>query len=311
MTITKYRATIFWITGIILAGAVAAIVFYDLPLGIDFTGGSLVQVSYPTDRPALADIQAQVATVPLGTVSVRESGSQEVVIRSRTLLPEEHTALLAALSHNASTTLNGLQDKGEGVTELSYTSVGPGLGGQFAAKALWALLAVGLAIALYVAFAFRKVSHPVPSWVYGVTVIAMLAHDLIVPAGFYAVLAHATGAEVDALFVTALLALLGYSVNDTIVVFDRIREHLARNEKTNVREEFENTIGKSISETLTRSINTSLTVVLALVALVFFGAEATRDFALVLLVGVVAGTYSSILLAAPFLVPFARWYVKK
>jgi preprotein translocase subunit SecF len=247
----------------------------------------------------LADIQAQIATVPLGTVSVRESGSHAVVIRSRTLLPEEHTALLAALARNAH------------ATELSYTSVGPALGGQFAAKALWALLAVGLAIALYVAFVFRKVSHPVPSWVYGITVILMLAHDIIIPAGFFAILAHFTGAEVDALFITALLALLGYSVNDTIVVFDRIREHLARNEKTNVREEFEYTIGKSISETLTRSINTSLTVVLALIARVFFGAAATRDFALVMLVGVIAGTYSSILLAAPLLVPFARWYVKK
>lgn len=299
MTITKYRTIIFWITGIILAGAVAAIVSFGLPLGIDFTGGSLMQVSYPAGRPALADIQAQVATVSLGTVSVRESGSLAIVIRSRTLLPEEHTAVIAALSRNAST------------TELSYTSVGPALGGQFAAKALWALLAVGLAIALYVAFAFRKVSHPVPSWVYGITVIIMLVHDLIVPAGFYAILAHFTGAEIDALFVTALLALLGYSVNDTIVVFDRIREHLARNEKTNLKEEFEHTIGKSISETLTRSINTSLTVVLALLALVFFGAAATRDFALVMLVGVIAGTYSSILLAAPLLVPFARWYVKK
>lgn len=307
MTITKYRTIIFWITGIILAGAVAAIVSFGLPLGIDFTGGSLMQVSYPAGRPALADIQAQVATVSLGTVSVRESGSLAIVIRSRTLLPEEHTAVIAALSRNASMDSTSSPQ----ATELSYTSVGPALGGQFAAKALWALLAVGLAIALYVAFAFRKVSHPVPSWVYGITVIIMLVHDLIVPAGFYAILAHFTGAEIDALFVTALLALLGYSVNDTIVVFDRIREHLARNEKTNLKEEFEHTIGKSISETLTRSINTSLTVVLALLALVFFGAAATRDFALVMLVGVIAGTYSSILLAAPLLVPFARWYVKK
>lgn len=309
MTILKYHAVIFWITGIIIAGAVAAIALYGLPLGIDFTGGSLLQVSYPDGRPPLADIQAQVATVPLGAVSVRESGQQGVVIRSRTLLPEEHAAILAALSRDASTDSIASTSSSQ-VTELSYTSVGPALGGQFAAKALWALLAVVLAIALYVAFAFRKVSRPIPSWIYGATVIAMLAHDLIVPAGFYAILAHFTGAEVDALFVTALLALLGYSVNDTIVVFDRIREHLARNEKTGVKEEFGYTVGKSISETFTRSINTSLTVVLALVALVFFGAEATRDFVLVLLVGVVAGTYSSILLAAPLLVPLARRFKK-
>lgn len=305
MTITTYRTIIFWITGIILAGAVAAIALYGLPLGIDFTGGSLLQVSYPAGRPALADIQAQVATVPLGAVSVRESGQRDVVIRSRTLLPEEHAAILAALSRSAVADSTALIDAGQ-ATELSYTSVGPSLGGQFAAKALWALLAVGLAIALYVAFAFRKVSRPVPSWVYGATVVLILLHDLIIPAGFYAVLAHITGAEVDALFITALLALLGYSVNDTIVVFDRIREHLARNEKTGEKEEFERTVGKSISETFVRSINTSLTTVLALAALALLGASATRNFALVLLVGVIAGTYSSILLAAPLLVPLAR-----
>jgi len=215
------------------------------------------------------------------------------------MTPQEHTAVLAALSAHAST------------TELAYTSVGPSLGGQFANKALWALLAVALTIALYVAFAFRKVSKPVPSWVYGVIVILMLIHDLVIPAGFYAVLAHYTGASVDALFVTALLALLGYSVNDTIVIFDRVREHLAHNEKTDTKEAFEHTVGKSVSETLTRSLNTSLTTALGLVAVAFWGAAATRDFAFVMLAGVIAGTYSSILVAAPLLIPLARWYVKK
>ncbi len=298
MTITKYRSFFFWLTGILLALAIAAIVYFGLPLGIDFTGGSLVQVAYPAGRPAISDIQAQVDTLGLGATSVRESGTGAVSIRARTLSPEEHTAVLAALAKNAST------------TELSYTSVGPAFGSQFAAKALWAILAVALAITLYVAFAFRKVSRPVPSWVYGIVVIAMLIHDLIIPAGFYAILSHYTGAAVDALFVTALLALLGYSVNDTIVVFDRIREHLAHNEKTNTKEPFELTVGKSISETLTRSINTSLTVVLALIVLVFFGAAATRDFALVMLAGVIAGTYSSVLVAAPLLIPLARWYTR-
>jgi len=247
----------------------------------------------------LADIQKQIAVVPLGVISVRASGANAVSIRTRTLTPFEHSAVLTVLSQSAST------------TELSYTSVGPTLGGQFAHKALWAILAVALAIILYIAFAFRKVSRPVPSWGYGLTVIAILVHDLIIPAGFFAILAHFTGARVDALFVTALLALLGYSVNDTIIIFDRIREHLARNEKIGSKELFEQTVGKSISETMTRSINTSLTVVLALLSLVILGASATRVFAFVMLVGVIAGTYSSILLAAPLLIPLARYFVKK
>lgn len=299
MFITTHRTVFFWITGIIMAGAIGAIVVFGLPLGIDFSGGSLMQVSYQNGRPELSTVQSQVSTIPLGVVSVRAVGTDAVSIRTRTMTPEEHAAVLAVLSANAST------------TELAYTSVGPSLGSQFTNKALWAIFAVALAIILFIAFAFRKVSRPVPSWTYGLTVIVILVHDLIIPSGFFAILAHFTGAEVDALFVTALLALLGYSVNDTIIIFDRVREHLANNEKTGHKEAFEETVGKSISETLTRSINTSLTVVLALLALVFLGASATREFALVLLVGVVAGTYSSVLLAAPLLIPLSRYFLKK
>ena len=297
MYIIAHRRFFFWLTGLILAAATLAILIWGLPLGIDFTGGSQMQVNYSGTRPALADIEQRVATVPLGVISVRAFGASGVSIRMRTMTPTEHDAVLTALG-TAST------------TELSYTSVGPALGSQFTSKAIWALLAVVLAIVLYIAFAFRKVSRPVPSWGYGLTVVAMLAIDIIVPTGFYAALAHFTGAEVDSLFIVALLALLGYVVNDIIVVFDRVREHLAKNEKEGAREEFEVTIGKSIDETITRSINTALTVALALLALIYLGAPATRNFALVMLVGIVAGTFSSICRSAPLLIPLAKWFKK-
>ena len=300
MYIVRHRSLFFWITGLLLAGAIAAIIFLGLPLGIDFTGGSLMQVSYPAGRPALTEVQQEVATIPLGAVSVRASGESAVSIRARTLTPDEHTAILTALSQGGT-----IQ-----TTELAFTSVGPALGAQFTTKALWALLAVAFVIILYIAWAFRHVSKPVPSWGYGIAVVAMLAIDLIVPTGFFAVFAHYTGAEVDSLFVVALLALLGYCVNDVIVIFDRIREHLARNARENIKESFEDTIGKSINETMTRSINTALTVALALLALIFLGAPATRDFALVMLVGVVAGTFSSICRSAPLLIPIAKWFSK-
>ena len=299
MYIVQHRGLFFWITGLILAAAIGAILAFGLPLGIDFTGGSLLQVRYTNGVPSLADVEKQVSIVPLGAVSVRASGEDAVSIRTRTMTPEEHDAILAALSSAGP------------VTELSYTSVGPALGSQFASKALWAIFAVVLVIVLYIAFAFRKVSKPVPSWGYGLIVVAMLAIDLIVPTGFFAALAHYTGVQVDSLFIVALLALLGYCVNDVIVIFDRIREHLARNEKTGFKESFEETIGKSISETMTRSINTALTVVFALLALIFFGAHATRDFALVMLVGVAVGTFSSIARSAPLLIPISGWFVKK
>lgn len=298
MYIVNHRSFFFWLTGLILAGAIAAIVFFGLPLGIDFTGGSLMQVTYPGARPALSTIQGEINNLALGPVSVRAQGENGVNIRVRNLTPLEHASVLAAISGTAST------------TELAYTSVGPSLGSQFTAKAVWALIAVIFAIMLYIAFAFRKVSRPVPSWGYGITVVAMLAIDIIVPAGFYAVLCHYTGAEVDSLFIVALLALLGYCVNDVIVIFDRVREHLAKNEKENKKEAFELTIGKSIDETMTRSINTGTTVVLALLALIFLGAPATRDFALVMLVGVAIGTFSSIARSAPLLIPLANWFAK-
>jgi preprotein translocase subunit SecF len=298
MYIIAHRRLFFWFTGLILVAAIGVILFWGLPLGIDFTGGSMIQADYPNGRPDLADIQKQVATVPAGSISVREFGTNAISIRTRTITPEEHDAILSAISLNAP------------ATELSYTSVGPSLGSQFTNKAMWAIFAVILVIVLYIAFAFRKVSRPVPSWGYGLTVVAMLIIDIIVPIGFYAAYAHFTGAEVDSLFVVALLALLGYVVNDIIVIFDRVREHLNINEKTGISESFEDTIGKSIDETMTRSINTSLTVVLALVTLIYFGAEATRNFALVMLVGVVAGTFSSICRSAPLLIPLAKWFTK-
>src|SRR3989344_586369 len=298
MFVVNHRKFFFWLTGLILAAALAAIVVWGLPLGLDFTGGALMRVKVGGGRPPLGEVEQQIAPLSLGTVSVRAFGSDAVAIRSRNLTPAEHTSVLSALSAHAST------------TELAFTSVGPALGSQFTNKALWAILAVVLAIVLYIAWAFRGVSRPVPSWGYGLTVVAMLAIDIIVPAGFFAALAHFTGAEVDSLFVVALLALLGYVVNDIIVVFDRVREHLKNNEKTNTKEPFETTVGKSIDETMARSINTALTVVLALVALIWLGAPATRNFALVMLVGVVAGAFSSICRSAPLLILLAAYFSK-
>jgi preprotein translocase subunit SecF len=316
MFIVNHRRFFFWLTGVILAAAVAAILLWGLPLGIDFTGGSLTQVKY-AERPPLATIEERVAGENLGSASVRLTGTDAVTIRTRSLTPEKHTHLLATLGVTAAASTTGTTAKtatstsAGRVSELAFTSVGPALGSQFTNKAVWAILAVVLAIVLYIAFAFRHVSKPVPSWGYGITVVAMLAIDIIVPTGFFAALAHFTGAEVDSLFVVALLALLGYVVNDIIVVFDRVREHLRNNEKTNTKEPFEITVGKSIDETMARSINTALTVVIALGALILLGAPATRNFALVMLVGVVAGTFSSICRSAPLLIPLAAYFSKK
>jgi preprotein translocase subunit SecF len=320
MYIVTHRKFFFAITGALFAIAVGAIAILGLPLSIDFTGGSLVEVEYTTERPAVEELTHNVEQLALGAISLRESGETGVILRTRTLTPAEHDQVLRALGTQArstttvatsTTATSTVAATGAEFTELRFNSIGPALGSELAKKALYALGAVTLAIMLYIAWAFRRVSRPVSAWVYGGIVVVILIHDVIVPAGFYAILAHFTGSQVDALFAVALLAILGYSVNDTIVIFDRVREHLHTNEERKVVEPFEETVGKSVTETLGRSINTSLTVALALLALVFFGSDETVHFALVLLIGVIAGTYSSILLAAPLLLPLAERFAEK
>jgi preprotein translocase subunit SecF len=297
MYVVNHRTLFFTITGLLLVAAIGSILIFKLPLSIDFTGGSLVEVTYTNARPTIAAVKTDVQQLALGEVSTRESGTKGIVLRTRTLTSEEHTKLLSVLSKNGSVAL----------TEDRFNSIGPALGQELGTKALYGIGAVTLAIMLYIAFAFRRVSRPVPSWGYGIITVLMLAIDIIVPTGFYAAYCHYTGSQVDPLFVVALLALLGYCVNDVIVIFDRVREHLTHNQHTKLVESFDITVGKSITQTLGRSINTALTVVIALLALIFLGGEATRNFALVMVVGVVAGTFSSICRSAPLLIPIAEY----
>ena len=189
--------------------------------------------------------------------------------------------------------------------------IGPTIGAELRSKALLSVALVMLCILLFIAFAFRKVSKPVSSWVYGLVALVTLVHDVIIPVGFFAILGHFTGASVDTLFVTAVLTVLGFSIHDTIVVFDRTRENLRLNQEHNRKEDFADTAGRSLQQTFVRSINTSLTVVFTLLVLFFLGPASTRDFALTLLVGIIAGTYSSIFLATPLLVTIERYRTKR
>ena len=301
MFVVKNRKFFFWLTGLLLVGSIAALIIVPPKLSIEFTGGSLVEVAYTDARPDTHDIKTAVNNLALGEFSVRDSGEKGMVLRTRTLTPEEHVAVISALEGAGAHKL----------TELRFNSIGPSLGKELAIKALYAIGAVVLAIMLYIAFVFRKVSKPVPAWGYGITAVAMLIIDIIVPSGFFAIYAYFTGAQVDTLFVIALLALLGYCINDVIVIFDRVREHLHLNQEHKIHESFEITVGKSITETLGRSINTAVTVALALIALIVMGSEATRTFAVVMLVGVIAGTFSSICRSAPLLIPIAERFPSK
>lgn len=312
---------IFLIIGLaIIAVCCAVIAAFGIKPGIDFTGGSLMEVRYTTvpEQPA---VEAAIQVLDIGAYSVRHSTSEAgsgYLVSTRDLEEEERASL--------EKTLVSLSDGGELVR---FTSIGPVIGAELKDKAVWAIGAVLLLIIIYVGIAFMGVGAPVSSWVYGGMTILVLGHDILVPVAFISFMGHFFGAEVDILFVTVLLTILGFSVNDTIVIFDRIREKLKLNRtetKRNIpvaggKDDIETTyilhkpfgdlVGQAIDETMSRSINTSLTVLLALAALYFFGSSVTNMFVLSLIVGVIAGAYSSIFIASPLLVVYQEWQARK
>jgi preprotein translocase subunit SecF len=260
-----------------------------------------VQVTYAGVRPTHTDLSKSIDNAGIKGYSLREAGDKDFILRSPELSASEQSALQATLS------VSGKNP----ATISQYTEVGPTIGTELRRKAILAMSLVMICILLFIAFAFRKVSQPVSSWVYGLIALVTLLHDVIIPVGFFALLGHFAGAEVDTLFVTAVLTVLGFSIHDTIVVFDRVRENLAINKERGRKEPFEETAGRALNQTFVRSINTSMTVLFTLLVLYFIGPVSTQSFALTLLVGIIAGTYSSIALATPLLVVAERWFAKR
>ncbi len=301
MFIIKHRTLFFALTGVLVAAALLSTIFFGLKLSIDFTGGTLAQVSYPGGRPPVTTLQTSLDIADFRGYSLREAGTSDYILRAGSMTSAQRQNLPQTLS------VGGTSPG----TIVQLSEIGPTIGAELRSKAILASIVVMLCILLFIAFAFRKVSRPISSWVYGGVALVTLIHDVIIPVGFFAMLGHITDASVDTLFVTALLTVLGFSVHDTIVVFDRVRENLRLNHEKGRKESFADTAGRSLSQTFTRSINTSLTVALTLAVLYIIGPASTRDFALTLLVGIVAGTYSSIFLATPLLVTIERYFAKR
>lgn len=293
MFIVNNRKFFFTLSTILVVGSIVAMFVYGLHLGIDFKGGSILEVSYTAERPTLESVKEGLDSLGLGNYVLTPSGDLNYILKTRDITPGEKVLVMSAFQ----------TDPNNPAREERFNTLGPTVGNQLKNKALVAIAIVITCIVLFITFAFRKVSQPVASWKYGLATIIALAHDVVVPTGVFVTWIHFKGGEIDLLFVTALLAILGYSVHDTIVVFDRVRENL---KNTSKGETFIETVGKSVNQTFGRSINTSVTIFLALVALYFIGGESTRDFAFVLLVGVIAGTYSSIFVASPLLVTLEK-----
>jgi len=297
MFIIKNKKIFISISIVLVLLSIVSLFVFGLRIGIDFKGGALVEVVYKTNRPAQSDLDAAFKALDFGSVLIQPTGELGYIVKSLDLDEIQHSLLLKTLS----------QDGKSPLEEKNFNSIGPSVGRELTRKAIIAIVLVSLAIILFIAFAFRKVSRPVSSWKYGLIAVVSLLHDVIIPIGLFTILSRFYGAEVDTLFVVAALTILGLSVSDTIVIFDRIRENL----RNKTGDSFGDTVGKSLDQSYMRSIFTSLTVIIVLLSLFFFGPESTKYFALMLTAGMFFGTYSSIFLASPLLVLVEEWQEKK
>ena len=291
MFIIKYKKIFIGISAALVVLSFISLFVFGLNIGIDFKGGALTEVVYKTERPTQATLSQPLALLNFGSILLQPTGALGYIVKTRVLSDPAHALLLKTLS----------QDKKDTLTELSFSSIGPSVGQELTRKAILAIILISLAIICFIAFAFRQVSKPISSWKYGIIAIVTLLHDVAIPVGLFVVLSHYYGAELDTLFVVAVLTILGLSVSDTIVIFDRIRENL-KGEANVAKADFGEIVGRSLEQSYVRSICTSLTVILVLLALLFFGPVSTRYFALMLTAGMFFGTYSSIFLASPLLV---------
>ncbi len=281
MKIFDYSKYFLFISAALVAASIFVIAVFGLKPGIEFTGGSILEVEYAKERPSLESVRGQFVLMDIGLVSAQQAGEQGIILRMRDLSEERHQAVLIAL--------------GPAAREVRFESIGPVIGKELRGKSFVLLILALGAITLYIMFAFRKIKQPVHAFRWSLAALVALLHDILIPLGALAVLGALQDQQITIPVVVALLTVVGYSVNDTVVIFDRIRENLLKK----VGADFQDTVRQSLGQTLIRSVNTSLTTLLAVLAIVFFGGETLRLFALTLAIGIGAGVWSS-LFVAPF-----------
>ncbi len=295
LKILKYYKYLFAFSGIVLIAGIASLSVYGLKLGIDFKGGTITELSYSAS-PDIAKIREVASSAGVEGAQLQTVGTNGVLIKTGTLNSGQHDKLLSAL-----------KDKTGTFEQKRFEFIGPVIGKELRTDAIWQLILVSLGIVLYIAYAFRRIQKPITSWKFGWAAVIALLHDLLVVLGIFSILGHFKGIEIDSMFVTAMLTVLGFSVHDTIVVFDRIRENI----KVYAGQPIEFVINHSITQTIVRSLNTSLTVLFVLLAMLLFGGESIRYFVLALFIGIITGTYSSIFVASPLLVLWQKWSMRK
>ena len=285
------RKIFYAISGIFVAASIFGLAVFGLALGIDFKGGSVMEAEFKDRLPATEEIRAVLSGLNLGDFSVRTIGERAITLKFKDITEETHQAVLKTL-----------RAEFPEIEEKQFESIGPTIGRELRNKAITSSVIVLLAISLYIAWAFRKVSRPVSSWRYGVATLVALFHDILIPAGIFAYLGHFRGVEIDSNFIVAILVILGFSVHDTIVVFDRTRENLKRYNWV----DFAQLVNQSVNEVIVRSIATSATTLLVLAALFLWGGATLQYFVLALIMGIFFGTYSSIFIASALIVDWEK-----
>jgi len=291
---TKY-AYIF--SGTLTILSIISLFVWGLKFGIDFTGGTRMEVQFANAVPVNQDLEDTLKEQNLKSLIIQPTENNSAIIRYASEEDKVNQGVLKALT-----------EKYPDSKQLSVDFTNSSVSAELKSKSLWAIFFAVVGIMAYIAWAFRKVSRPVESWKYGAGAVIALIHDVLITVGIFSVLGHFKEIEVGIPFIAALLTILGFSVHDTIVVYDRTRENLMRSSS---KEQFPDIVNRSLNETLVRSINTSLTVLLTLLAIYIFGGESIRDFSLALLVGVFFGTYSSIFVASALLVTSYKMQLKK
>jgi preprotein translocase subunit SecF len=296
LNVVKLRFAWFLISGLTIGLSVVALAMWGLREGIEFTGGSLLALRFE-HRPSAAELQSALdaSKIELGSVVIQPVGDTDVQVRLKNLDEDQHQQVTKTV-----------KEKFADATELRFDAIGPVIGEELRNKSVQGLVIALAAIMLYVAYVFRKVSVPVQSWKYGLVTIFTAFHDVIIPLGVFAYLGHYYHMEIGSAFVAAILTILGYSITDTIVVMDRIRENLQKHSGS-----FEEIVERSVHQTFLRSFNTSATTLLTLIAIFLFGGSTLHEFTLTLIIGIAVGTYSSIFVASPLLVSWNNWVHRK
>jgi preprotein translocase subunit SecF len=291
----KYSPIYYIISGILIIASVACLSLFGLKFGIEFTGGSNMQIEFLENRPTNEEISKSVLDFKLGDVVIKPTGQKGVILQFKGIDEATHQQILAKINELS---------KSE---EKSFQFIGPSVGQELKNKTQIAIVMVLLAITIYIAFAFRKVSKPVASWKYGITSLIALLHDILIPLGVFAVLGKLYNIEITIPIIAALLTVLGFSVHDTIVIFDRIRENILRKGMG----QFKENINLSLNQTLGRSLSTVFSTLIPIFAMYFFGGETLKYFSLALIIGITSGAYSSIFIASPLLVTWRKWDERK